>query len=1067
MKTTDALGYTVGYAYDNNDNPIAVTNQNGFVTRYNYDVQNRLSLTTDALSCVSSRTYDSVGNVLTDTDANGNTTAYSYDALNRRTAATNAIGCVTLAEYATVGGPPCCSPTLGSSLITKMTDGNGKVTYYNYDALDRLTKVIRKQGDTADVIDADDAVTAYTYDPCGNRLQLTEPDGVVTAFGYDALNRQIAATNGAGDITLTTFDPVGNVRTMTAPNRNITTNTYGARDRLIQVDDKIGRLTSYAYDCVGNRLSLADGNTNTTSYAYDALNRLASTTDAMGSTSANYYDPVGNLLQVTDRMANSTHYAYDPLNRRTNTMDAIGSVTAYAYDCVGNLLAITDANNNTTAYDYDALNRKVSETYADSPADTRTYTYDCTGNLLTRTDQKGQITRYEYSDLYFLTNRAYPVSANDNFSYDLSGRMLTAERGGWLVTFTYDGANRIIQTVQNGQTISYIYDIPGRTRTVTYPGGRVITEHTDFGARLAEIDDPGSVKPIALYTYDLANRVLSRAYRNGAVAAYTYNANDWITNLNHTVGATLIAGFDYAYDNEGNKSFELKRHQPAASEAYAYDSIYRLTNYQVGTLVSNTIPSPAIAKTWNLDPVGNWNNVVSNGVPETRAYDAVNELVAINSQLLAYDDNGNLQQDAAYTYAYDEENRLTQVTRNSDSALVGQYQYDALSRRVQKIANPAGVPSTTRYFHDGARIIEEQDALGVTQATYTYGNYIDKVLTMDRSAQTFYYHQNELWSGAAITDSTANPVERYAYVAYGFVTVTTGTGTLVPQNAWGTPHSAIANRYLFTSRELDEETGLYFYRARYYDSIKGRFLQRDPLLYVERSNLYGLNLYEYVHSHPTRYIDLLGLKACECCCKLFISLVYNPEIQNPDVKNLRNNASSKQERDQAEKQDHRVCPKYKNDVEDVGAGFAKLASLFEARLKECKDSKVTCKDAQGKDAHCDKLSVAIFGHGREGAGVVWPIPGMGENGNNRAPAGGRYLPINDTEANESSLFGSTPAMGGLTSAFGNVTELDLDACYSAVTADQLKTKLDDKLDVTGYTGVTGESNQRQGKKVVE
>jgi RHS repeat-associated protein len=857
VKTTDALGYTVGYAYDNNDNRIAVTNQNSFVTSYDYDVQNRLSLTTDVLNCVSSRTYDGVGNVLTDTDANGHITAYTYDALNRRTASANAIGCVTLAEYATVGGPPCCSPTLGSSLITKMTDGNGKVTYYKYDVLNRLTKVIRKNSDTNDVINPTDAVTTTAYDHVGNVIAVTDPVTNTTVYTFDADNRLTSMVNAAGDTTLTAYDPVGNVRTATAPNLNVTTNTYDARDRLIQVDDKIGRVANYTYDCVGNRLSMTDGNTNTLSYVYDARYRLLTMVDAMAQPTQYTYDPVGNLLRVLDRMTNATLYAYDPLNRRTNTVDALGHASRSEYDCVGNLARLVDANGHPTAYEYDAVNRLTNETYADPPPNTRTFTYDCAGNLLTRTVQKGNSTLYHYSDLYFLTNRSYTSDPSDRFTYDLSGRMLTAERGGWLVTFTYDGANRVIQTVQNGQTISYSYNIPGRTRTVTYPGGRVITEHTDFRTRLAEIDDPGSPTPIVLYIYDLANRVLNRAYRNGAVAAYAYNANDWITNLNHSFGETLIAGFAYGYDNEGNKNFELKRHLPAASEAYVYDSIYRLTNYEVGTLVGNTIPSPAIAKTWNLDPVGNWNNVVSNGVPETRAHDAVNELVAINGQLLAFDDNGNLQQDATYTYAYDEENRLTQVTRNSDSALVGQYQYDALSRRVQRIANPAGVPSTTRYFHDDKRIIEEQDALGVTQATYADGNYIDEVLTMDRGGQTYYYHQNALWSVAALTDSAANPVERSVYDAYGFVTVTDGAFNPIAPNAWGTPHSAIANPYLFTGRQLDEETGIYYYRARYYDTGKGRFLQRDPREYED-----GMNLYEYVQSKPVKLLDPSGL----CCC---------------------------------------------------------------------------------------------------------------------------------------------------------------------------------------------------------
>jgi RHS repeat-associated protein len=85
----------------------------------------------------------------------------------------------------------------------------------------------------------------------------------------------------------------------------------------------------------------------------------------------------------------------------------------------------------------------------------------------------------------------------------------------------------------------------------------------------------------------------------------------------------------------------------------------------------------------------------------------------------------------------------------------------------------------------------------------------------------------------------------------------------IPQNAWGTPHSAIGNPYMFTGRQLDEEAGAYFYRARTYDAIKGRFLQRDPAGYVD-----GLNLYEYVNSNPINRADPMGLQAVEGCCKI-------------------------------------------------------------------------------------------------------------------------------------------------------------------------------------------------------
>ncbi len=125
-------------------------------------------------------------------------------------------------------------------------------------------------------------------------------------------------------------------------------------------------------------------------------------------------------------------------------------------------------------------------------------------------------------------------------------------------------------------------------------------------------------------------------------------------------------------------------------------------------------------------------------------------------------------------------------------------------------------------------------------ASYVYGSFIDEILQMQRGGQFYYYHHNELGTVSAITDASGSAVERYTYDAYGAPKVFTGAGvaSAAPVNAWGTPHSAIGNPSMFTARELDEETGLYYFRARYYDSAKGRFLERDPEGYVDGINLY-------------------------------------------------------------------------------------------------------------------------------------------------------------------------------------------------------------------------------------
>ena len=857
---TNALGGISARGHDRNGDLISTTDENGAVTTYAYNTQRRLIHTTNALGGVESLAYDAAGNLVSESDAGTNSTRHAYDAWKRRLATTNALGCVT--RFAYTGAASCCGGA-SASQVSKVTDASGKVTYFKYDALDRRTQVIRKQFDTADTIDADDAVTTYTYDPNNNLLFVVKPNGTWTAHTYDALNRPVCTINSAGDTTLTSYDAVGNVLVVTAPNGNTTTNTYDALDRLVQVDDAIGRVASFTYDPEGRMLTQRDGNNNGPTFAYDALGRRVRVTDALGQAGTLEYNAVGSLVRFTGPEGRVTLNAFDALRRRTNTTDALGNVTTYGYDTVGNQVAFTDANGRTSRREFDAANRLVKESFPDAPPNTRTFTYDCVGNRTSRTDQNGKTTVYRYNDLHFLTQRDYPTDADDNFTYDLAGRMLTAEKGGWWVTLSYDGANRITNTTQGGRSIGRVYNTPARTRTLTYPGGRVVAETSDARGRLVSVNDGGS-PALCNYTYDAANRVQSRAYRNGTVARFDYDPDDQLASLVHSNASGLIAGFAYGYDRDGNKLCEADLWQPARSTAYDHDAVHRLTNYAIGNLLNCAVPAPTETQEWLLDALGNWPVWTSNGVAQVRIHNEANEITAINAQALQHDANGNLTNDGCHAYTYDEENRLVQVVRlgtlPGDPRVVAQYAYDALGRRIAKLADPDPLspPSAVIYLHDNVRTIEEQTPAGATLATYTYGNYVDEVLTMDRGGAIWFYHHNGQASPVAITSATGQPMERYAYDPYGQVHILDGLGVPLASNCWGTAHSSLGNPVTFTGREHDEETGLLFYRARSYDTLQGRFLQRDPLGYVD-----GFNLYEYVRSNPGDARDPFGLSAEE------------------------------------------------------------------------------------------------------------------------------------------------------------------------------------------------------------
>ena len=663
--------------------------------------------------------------------------------------------------------------------------------------------------------------------------------------------------NQEGECTQHSYDCVGNRLTETRPNGNIITYVYDEKNQLVTVSDSIGKVASYTYDCVGNRITEQDGNNNSTQYEYDPLNRLIKVTDSMGQFTTYEYDAAGNLIKVTDREGNQTSYTYDEVNRRITITDALGGVTTYEYDCVGNLIKITDCNGNATTYEYDPLNRLIKETYADGGI--KEFTYDCVGNLMTRKDQNGIVTNYEYEYLYRLARRDYPGINDDVFTYDKGGRMLTADNLHSTVTFAYDGANRVTQTTQNGLAVTYTFDIANNKRIITYPGGKVVKEEMDKRDRLKTIKDAID-QIIAGNTYDHGNRISARTFLNTTDIGWNYNPNNWTTQLAHKKAATSLIDFGYDYDKEGNRLYARKNHDTSNSEKYTYDALYRLTEFKRGILVGNNIFSPSKECTWTLDCVGNWLKgpltcPQSGGCSIT--HNQVNEYTDICGVAQSHDDNGNLIDDNANAYEYDYENRLVKVTRKSDSVLLGEYRYDALSRRVEK--ETSGV--VTGFVYDSARVIEERQG-GFVMAEYVYGGWIDEVLTMDRGGNTYYYHTNALGSIVAMSDSAGNIVEHYRYDAYGKPETFVGPGV---DGTWFTAddvtaaYSGVGNPYLFTGRRLDEETGLYYYRARYYSAERGRFLQRDPLGYVD-----GMNLYEYVRGNSINFNDPLGLKK-KCC----------------------------------------------------------------------------------------------------------------------------------------------------------------------------------------------------------
>ena len=167
------------------------------------------------------------------------------------------------------------------------------------------------------------------------------------------------------------------------------------------------------------------------------------------------------------------------------------------------------------------------------------------------------------------------------------------------------------------------------------------------------------------------------------------------------------------------------------------------------------------------------------------------------------------------------------------------FKYDPLGRRIYKNSTSGA----SVFAYDGDNLVEETNASGGVIARYTQGQGIDEPLAMTRSGTTSYYHADGLGSITSLSDSTGASAATYTFDSFGNLTAFTG---------------GLTNPFMYAARELDAETGLYYYRARYFDSNAGRFISEDPIGF----DADGSSFYTYSGNSPLSNFDPTGLARC-------------------------------------------------------------------------------------------------------------------------------------------------------------------------------------------------------------
>jgi RHS repeat-associated protein len=362
-------------------------------------------------------------------------------------------------------------------------------------------------------------------------------------------------------------------------------------------------------------------------------------------------------------------------------------------------------------------------------------------------------------------------------------------------------------------TFRYTYDALDRVITISNPFGQIVN-----------------------FTYDAIGRRTSLIYPNGTRTSYAYDAAGQVKQIVHqkVSDQTAIAFNNYSYDADGRRINIVDK---VGSHNFTYDKLSRLTSASH----PNSSTLPIQSETFAYDATG---NRTSDAVRNGYMYDAANRIVSDSSFTYTSDANGNVTarrsraSGETTTYIYDSGNHLVQV--NGPSGTVATYKYDAAGNRVEK--NVDG--TIIHYLYDGKNVLAILDANNNILESFTDGPGIDSPLIMREGSQDYFFHADATANVDALTDVNGNVVESYQYQAFGNAVVTDSQG-----NTHG--KSTVGNPFLYASRELDSESGLYYMRARYYGSEAGRFMKEDAIA--------SINQYAYASNNPIAFNDPLGL----------------------------------------------------------------------------------------------------------------------------------------------------------------------------------------------------------------
>ena len=778
---------------------------------------------------VMSYTYNNVGLPLTETytpdGMTARTKSFSYD--NKRR--------FLIQETDVLGHTQSTTYNDYTGLPEIQTDINNLSTLYKYDALGRVTTIIRPDNTCHDI--------SYDWYTVGNFTNVvyysreTEAGTPETRNYYDIFGRIIhtyCEGQGYNDIV---YDKMGRMvqktyipyPTATATSKTWSYFSYDNYDRITEENSPYSDL-SYAYyeeSEPSNHeyfVSVTDSIRNTCqTKTYDALGRLMYAEDEGGTINYNYAyetasgktrdkttisignavitivsDIRGNRLSIQDPDAGTVTSSYDNCNQLVSKTDANGIQTSYTYDVSGRIVQITRSKNNTS--------------------ETATYTYDnASGNgigKLSRIHHDGNTERiYAYDNL----GRIY------NYLIDIDGT-------------TFDHL--------------YEYDTLGRLQFITYPDGFRIQQTYNSYGELATIRNASNNDLIyAIDTRNSFREPLKCQFGNETGTQYSYNSLGMLTGIrngNVNIGNIINGGINggqheinytigseyrdltYTYNDRG---FIASRSDATClqSETYTYDCLDRLISYTINSSTTDTLS------------YSNSGNINTNSKVGVYSYNGTKPHAVTN--IISAPERTPIGEICEVTYNL--MNRPSTLTENAYSIHID---YDSEGERRH-----------TEFFN-GNNLVKEKNRISdlyEEESTSTTARRLDYIYAEGRTVAVrvtengfsyFYYVMTDhLGSWNKVIDDHKTIVQQTHFDPWG---------NRMNYAAWDLPQTQTSYVFDrgFTGHEHYIWMNIINANARLYDPTIGRFFSPDPFVQAPDFTQ-AYNRYSYCMNNPVMYSD--------------------------------------------------------------------------------------------------------------------------------------------------------------------------------------------------------------------